>query len=102
MALLAFARAASSAGDGGLLFLFILRRLQRKTLRLSEQYVKGIAITGFYQTSNEPLSTNLNYTYSFSRSALKERCKRHISFFEPFQPHDIPAFYYCPKFISTI
>ena len=39
MARLAFARAASSAEDGGLLFLFILRRLQRKTFRLSEQYM---------------------------------------------------------------
>ena len=37
MARLAFARAASSAEDGGLLFLFILRRLPRKTFRLSEQ-----------------------------------------------------------------
>lgn len=39
MARLAFARAASSARDGGLLFLFILRRVQRKTFRLSEQYM---------------------------------------------------------------
>lgn len=37
MARLAFARAASSAEDE--LFLFILRRLQRKTFRLSEQYM---------------------------------------------------------------
>ena len=96
MARLAVARAASSAGDGGSLYLFILRRLQRKTFRLSE------TLTGFYQTSNEPLSTNLNYTYSFSRSALKERGKGHISFFESFQPHGIPAIYYCHKSISAI
>ena len=37
MARLAVARAASSAEDGGSLYLFILRRLQRKTLRLSEK-----------------------------------------------------------------